>query len=73
MKKVIVIARFAHSLEWLSDIKIPYIIYNKGEDDLKFSNIRIPNRGREGETYLRYIIENYNNLPDMIIFCQDWP
>ena len=73
MEKIIVISRFRNSLEWLKDVKIPYIIYNKGEDDLTYPSIQIPNRGREVETYLRYIIDNYDNLPDVVIFCQDWP
>jgi hypothetical protein len=34
--------------------------------------IKIENVGREGETYLQHIINNYNNLADITIFLQWW-
>ena len=33
----------------------------------------IPNVGREGETFLRYIVDNYDRLPDYVVFCQGNP
>ena len=45
------------------------IVYDKGEDTLPGS-IKLKNFGREGHTYLHYIIENYNNLPKEILFSQ---
>jgi hypothetical protein len=30
----------------------------------------LPNVGREGETYLQYIISHYTTLPDVVVFTQ---
>jgi hypothetical protein len=54
-------------------------IYNKSDNSLDFlmnsmDNVTInnvENRGREGETYLRHIIENYDDLTDYTLFIQD--
>jgi hypothetical protein len=67
-----VICRFGENLSWIRNIDIPYNIYNKGED-IEFECIKCPNVGRESETYLRHIIENYDNLPDFLIFLQGDP
>ena len=46
------------------------IVYNKGDKlDIK-NEIIIENVGRESETYLHYIISNYDNLPDVVVFTQ---
>ena len=34
------------------------------------NEIILENVGRESETYLHYIITNYNNLPDVVVFTQ---
>ena len=53
-------------LEWLNPIIDNCIIYNKG-NKLGLSNeIILDNVGREAETYLHYIIDNYDNLPDIV-------
>lgn len=83
----IIISRFNENLDWL--IKLIYIyswiqkiiIFNKGNDNLsdiikdchKIHIIKSPNLGREGHTYLSYIIDNYNNLPEYIWFSQADP
>ena len=72
-----IVARYEENLKWLDFLpkNIKVIIYNKGKDItepkyLNNPNITIHNKcnntGRESETYLRYIISNYNNLPDII-------
>jgi len=58
---------------------IDIVIYNKSGKEIstagfpeKKLEIRdLENIGREGETYLRHIIENYDNLDDYTIFIQD--
>lgn len=49
------------------------IIYNKSEEELtnNFMQIHLDNIGREGETYLNHIIQNYDNLSEYTIFIQD--
>ena len=57
------------------------IIYKKSDNDLtthyevlKLNNIiteKLQNIGREGETYLHHIINNYEKLSDYTLFIQD--
>jgi hypothetical protein len=72
MKYHLVVAKYNEDLSWLAsvDTKWEKVIYNKGPED---GYIKIPNVGREGETYLHYIIDNYDNLPDWVAFCQGNP
>jgi hypothetical protein len=77
MYKLAVISRFRENLDWIKLLEIPYKIYNKGIDSgygpTEFECEIIPNTGRESETYLRFIIDNYQNLPEFIVFLQGNP
>ena len=76
-----IIVNYYNSKEFLdltesldSDIKV--IIYNKSNEVLISSKenhtvIKSENIGREGHTYLTYIIDNYDNLSDVNVFIQD--
>jgi hypothetical protein len=72
MKKLIV-ARYRENIEWVNKINFEYIIYNKGKDDIEQKYIKLRNVGHETDTYLNYIISNYNNLPEISVFCQGNP
>jgi hypothetical protein len=72
MNNTVVIARYNEDVNWVKNLNWDYLIYNKGED-INGIYKQIPNIGREGETYLRYIIEFYNNLPNYIAFVQGDP
>lgn len=70
MSKVIVLSRFKEKHNfWINYSKFydDMIIYNK---DPLVSNNSIKNVGRESHTYIHHIIENYNSLPDEILFSQ---
>ena len=78
MDRKVVISRYNESLDWVSDIECDYIIYNKGgkienPDIPQGKIINVPNEGREAETFLRYIVSNYNDLPESIVFVQGNP
>lgn len=77
MKKHFVIARYNEELNWLEPFieQIEYTLYNKGNQPPHFINNyhQKPNIGRESETYLSYIISNYYNLPDLVVFLQGNP
>jgi hypothetical protein len=78
MERKVVIARYNEPTDWVHSIDFDYIIYNKGpkiEDERipQEKIIEIPNEGREAETFLRYIVSNYNSLPDSIAFLQGNP
>ena len=72
MKKCAVICKYAENLDWVKDLSIPYVIYNKGID-VEENHIQVPNKGRESEVFLRYIIENYDSLPQYVVFLQGGP
>ena len=83
----IVISRYNENLDWVQSLVdteswiTHIIVYNKGLPNISFSGkalekiqiLEIPNEGREGETYLRYIIDNYDTLPEHVWFLQGDP
>jgi len=73
MNRLAVISRFNEDLDWIKQLKIPYFIYNKGNNNIPLPSIQIPNIGRESDTFLKYIIEQYNSLPEEIAFLQGNP
>jgi hypothetical protein len=70
MSYKIVIARYNEDINWLNSELKNCIIYNKGERLNIDNEIMLDNIGRESHTYLHYIITNYNNLPDVLVFTQ---
>lgn len=80
-KNHVIIFRYQENLEWINSIansnyieKI--IIFNKGLPDIikKHEKIKIiQNTDKEGDTYLDYIINNFNNLSDNIWFVKADP
>ena len=74
----IVIARYNESLSWLDTCLTPVQrrsvrVYNKGPDPVSFQIKTLPNVGREAHTYLTYIVENYEILPERVYFIQGDP
>lgn len=70
MSYKIIVSRYNENIDWLNSEMSNCIIYNKG-DKLDINNeIFLENVGRESETYLHYIITNYSNLPDAVVFTQ---
>lgn len=67
--KLAVLSRFQEQDQtWLKTLKkagYETLVYNK-----KSGQNLLPNVGREGHTYLHYIINHYHNLPDEILFTQ---
>lgn len=74
-KMIIVVARYNEDLAWLKKVPWEYIVFNKGKSLPKWvrNEIKLQNIGREGHSYLTYIIDNYENLPDYTIFVQGDP
>ena len=75
MKIEIIISRYNEDLKWTLEEpfnRFKYIVYNKGDNTLFEQSrvikiINLPNVGRESHTYLHHIIENYSNLPDILV------
>jgi len=72
MSFMIVIAHYDEDLEWTK--KLPaenIVVYSKGAlPDVPYTIIKLPNIGLEAHTYLTYIIDNYDSLPDVVFFMQ---
>jgi hypothetical protein len=68
----IVVARYREDITWLYPVRESCTVYNKGGSDTipGFHCKILPNFGREGDTYLKHIVENYPNFPDYTIFTQ---
>ena len=79
----IIVSRYNESVDWINSIiNNNYIekciIFNKGLNNITINNYKIEiynvkNIGREGGTYLDYIINNYDNFPENLIFTQADP
>lgn len=71
---LIVIARYNEDIEWSNKYLSNVLIINKGDKIEGIKNqIFYPNVGREGHSYYKYIVDNYDNLDDYIIFLQGNP
>jgi hypothetical protein len=72
------VARYNEDIYNFAEYNDNLVVYNKWEDDIspsikKTCIKKLPNVGREAGTYCTYIIENYDNLPDYMIFTQGNP
>jgi hypothetical protein len=65
MQIKVVSSHFNEDLSWTSRIKYPVVVYSK---TINNSNYISFNKVQEAPAYLRFIIENYNNLPDYTFF-----
>ena len=70
-----VVAKYNENIDWIEKFKnLDLVIYNKGKIDEK-CHFNFENIGRESETYIRYILKNYQNfdINEKIIFLQGNP
>lgn len=65
----IVVAKYNENVEWFNTYEHLTTIYNKSGYDIP-NMISIKNVGRESNTYLHHIIENWDNLADNTLFTQ---
>lgn len=59
-----VISRYNHDLSWLPEYTTDPIIYDRSEERVEGS-IDVPNLGSDIYDKLSFIIDNYDNLPDV--------
>ena len=60
-----VISRYNHDLSWLKDYTTDYVLYDRSDEPLEGSIIT-PNIGTDIYDKFTWIIENYDNLPDVV-------
>ena len=74
MDKCLIIARYNEDLSWLKEFEdFKIIVYNKGNElseNLFYEIINLENKGRESQTWLHHIVQNYNNLNEINVFLQ---
>ena len=74
MSQSLIISRYNEDISWLKPYKnFELYIYNKGEEirDIEFKNIiNLKNVGRESQTWLYHIVNNFEKLEDINIFLQ---
>jgi len=68
-----VIARYDEDVSWVRGLKCDYIIYNKNQTENSLFENNLPNIGREGHTFLTYILDNYEKLPNYVCFLHGVP
>ncbi len=82
MTQQLVIARYNEDVQWLKDVNLDTVVYNKGNDfnlqsikgcKDKLQEFKLPNVGRESHTLLHHIIKNYDDLCNTTIFLQANP
>ncbi len=76
---MIVIAHYHKPLDWVKQIGQQFCVYSTGYSEIEsvyIDNVLQNNKGVDANHYLNYIIDNYDNLPDKILFCHhhenDW-
>lgn len=74
----IVIAKYDEDVSWTtqlnirSDHNVRIAIYDKSDNPI-VGSIPLPNMGRESHTFVSYILDHYDRLPDVIMFLQGDP
>jgi hypothetical protein len=72
MTKEIIIAKYKEDLSWVNSLNgFNITVYDKSDELNTYT--KLENKGRESDTYLQHIINNYNNLSDINIFVQGNP
>jgi hypothetical protein len=72
MSVKIVVAKYNENVDWIKNIRHPVVVYDKSDTPM-IGSIPLKNVGREGETFLRHIVNNYDKLDDVTVFLQGNP
>jgi len=73
----LIICRYTEDLSWVKEIKEQCVVYDKLNNFQSNQNnlqiIQSKNYGREAHAIANYCFNNYDNLPELSIFCQGNP
>jgi hypothetical protein len=69
----ILVNRYNEDISWIEPYLKHTTIYNKGNDDLTYPCINLPNIGRESHTWIYHMYTNYDTLPNYLICLQGDP
>jgi hypothetical protein len=78
-KNFLVVSNYNNDLRWVPEYSNNYVIYDHKSDKLAIPDtvdpakvIKAPNLGYNSYNYFTFIIDNYDNLPDVTIFAKGW-
>lgn len=78
-KNFLVISNYNNDLSWIPEYTDNYLVYNKRNDMVPIPNTIDSKKilpgsicGYNSYEYFKYIIENYENLPECVIFAKGW-
>ncbi len=64
-----VISRYNHDMDWIKDYSDEYVVYDRSENPL-FNSVKVNNVGSDIYDKFTFIIDNYDNLPDVAIYTK---
>lgn len=64
-----IISRYNHDTSWIKNYTDDYVLYDRSEEPIEDSII-VPNMGTDLYDKFTYIIDNYDNLPDIAVFTK---
>lgn len=64
-----IISRYNHDTAWIKDYTDDVVMYDRSEIPVEGS-IRVPNIGTDIYDKFTYIIDNYDNLPDVAVYTK---
>lgn len=73
MNKLIIISRYAEDVSWIKDYNIDYLVFNKGTSLTGYKQQICENIGNNQRDIFQFIYDNYDNLPEYMIFVQGNP
>lgn len=75
--QIAVVARYRENLDWMNLLLCKSIVYNKGPElrHTKQNVVNLHNLGRESQTYLEFIVSNYDDIQpnNTYVFLQGHP
>jgi hypothetical protein len=74
-KAFFVVSAYNNDVSWIKDYTSNYLIYDKSKtlNNLEYKTTVVPNVGYNIYDTCHFIINNYNNLPDLIAFLEGNP
>lgn len=64
-----IVSRYNQDIEWVKEYTDDYVIYDRSPEPIK-NAIRVPNIGSDIRDKFTYIIENYDDLPEIALFSK---
>ncbi len=70
-----ILSRFNHDLDWLSRYTDDAVLYDRSDNGTGYSlegvkSISVPNLGSDISDKFKFIIDNYDNLPDVAVYAK---